>query len=215
LVPGGAAQATTHVPTIEGWWRRFPQATVGRVARAAGGVEPAELVPAPSTAPRRPGEGIAGEPEPCYWCDRPGTRDGYCARHVPPARGSRVAAGADERAGDGVDRSTWRPKHVGAWARVRVWRLTGLGRLRRSVLAALASYMDARGSCYPSLRRLAEIVEVSPRRVSQAVGELEALELIRVRRHPDRNSVYTLDVAAVQDFPQIERRPRRAKKAPR
>jgi len=96
-------------------------------------------------------------------------------------------------------------QHVGAWARIRVWRLDGITRRQRVVLAALASYANREGRCWPGRGRLADMTDLSMSRVSQTVAELEKLGLLHVDRSRRLRwvNVYAIDAAVMRAFPEF------------
>ena len=112
----------------------------------------------------------------------------------------------DSRRDGGARETRWPPPHLGVWARYRVWRLKGFGRAEKIVLAALASYMDRAGTCYPSLSLLAEVTELTERSVSQTIGALAHCKVLRVIKHPRHSNRYVLQAEALRDWTSIDRR---------
>src|SRR5260370_40799550 len=62
----------------------------------------------------------------------------------------------------------------------------GLTSTNKAVLVSLASYADATGSCYPSIKRIADDTRLSERACQKAVAELETAGFISVNRKTRR-----------------------------
>ncbi len=109
---------------------------------------------------------------------------------MPPARrGAAVVSGgqAKEPAGS-----------AGAYTPL-VWALgmrEGLTSTTKAVLVALASYANSKGSCFPSIQRIADDTRLSERSCQKAIPELEAGGFLTVNRNTGRGhaSVYQLNL---------------------
>jgi hypothetical protein len=87
-----------------------------------------------------------------------------------------------------------------AWA----LRQAGLKPTEKLVLIVLADHADGDATCFPSMRRISEIVGIQRRSIAKAVAHLESLDLLqRIPRHRPNGSLTTnCFVLALGDVPQ-------------
>lgn len=78
--------------------------------------------------------------------------------------------------------------------------VSDLGPTARAVCCALATYMDAKGECWPSVATLAAVLRRDRRTIQRALGAIEAAGFVTVKRGGGRGVSSTYTAARVPPY---------------
>jgi len=91
------------------------------------------------------------------------------------------------------------------WIQTHVWRDRRLSKADKVAYGTLTSYANTSQEMYPSITRIAEDSDLSPRQVYRCIKHLEVLGYVIIERNHGRSNLYKL--AKTFEAPEEEKRP--------
>jgi len=91
------------------------------------------------------------------------------------------------------------------WIQTHVWRDKRLGKADKVTYGTLTSYANTSQELYPSINRIADDSDLSPRQVYRCIKHLEKLGYLVIERHHGRSNIYKL--AKTHEAPENKKRP--------